>query len=362
MKGFVRALTEEMRRVNPSNSQVVWYDSVTKEGKLSWQNELNGQNYSFFELCDGIFTNYNWRVDDEKNSIENSLATLEEHKATAGRNLDIFFGVDVFGRGTYGGGGFNSCKAFEAVQGRTSMAIFAPGWTHENKEEGKNFVQREYKFWELLQPYVTFSSIKVDRDDDDSSCWTFNNGVSKEDDSRWSMDYNAENLMPPIYSLESDSPFLLSHYLDHAECCSLTTKDCNKGLAIAKTGNKPWKWFGKHLGVENIVPVLLCNVLVSGAEKIEVTMTMTHHRQSGPPTTKWPDVYARYYMPGGDDTTVIEKLECVKTEEHHAVYELFFRQKAAAFVMDCLAVEACLTLPDFSVLKQCGMRLISSKQ
>ena len=43
MKHFVSYLTREMRKHN-THSQVIWYDSVTKIGKLDWQNELNSNN------------------------------------------------------------------------------------------------------------------------------------------------------------------------------------------------------------------------------------------------------------------------------------------------------------------------------
>ena len=72
---------------------------MTMDGKLKWHNELNDLNYAFFESCDGIFLNYNWRVDEDVNSIANSLKTLRE-RGKSHRNLDIYFGIDVFGRGT----------------------------------------------------------------------------------------------------------------------------------------------------------------------------------------------------------------------------------------------------------------------
>ena len=51
-------------------------------------------------MCDGIFLNYNWN--------EQILASS---KALASdRSCDVYVGIDVFGRGCYGGGGFNSCK------------------------------------------------------------------------------------------------------------------------------------------------------------------------------------------------------------------------------------------------------------
>lgn len=38
------------------------YDSVTIDGKLDWQDQLNEKNKPFFDICDGIFVNYTWEV------------------------------------------------------------------------------------------------------------------------------------------------------------------------------------------------------------------------------------------------------------------------------------------------------------
>ncbi len=45
-----------------SRGQVIWYDAVTSEGKLTWQNSLNALNRRFFDACDSIFVNYAWKV------------------------------------------------------------------------------------------------------------------------------------------------------------------------------------------------------------------------------------------------------------------------------------------------------------
>lgn len=44
-------------------STVLWYDSVTVDGELDWQDRLNGKNRVFFDACDGIFSNYCWKAD-----------------------------------------------------------------------------------------------------------------------------------------------------------------------------------------------------------------------------------------------------------------------------------------------------------
>lgn len=54
----------------------------------------------FFDACDGLFTNYNWKEEQ-----------LERTQRLAGpRQNDIYVGVDVFGRGDVIGGGFDTYK------------------------------------------------------------------------------------------------------------------------------------------------------------------------------------------------------------------------------------------------------------
>ena len=54
----------------------------------------------YFDLCDGIFLNYNWT----ESGLESSRGLA------AGREGEVYVGIDVFGRGCPGGGGFNSCE------------------------------------------------------------------------------------------------------------------------------------------------------------------------------------------------------------------------------------------------------------
>ena len=76
------------------------------------------ENMDFFEACDGIFLNYHWR----------SSQLYTSARAAGKRSHDVYAGVDVFGRGTYGGGGMDTAKAVrEARAVEISSAIFAPG-------------------------------------------------------------------------------------------------------------------------------------------------------------------------------------------------------------------------------------------
>lgn len=109
-------LTTGMHQAVPG-SKVIWYDSVTSDGELRWQSCLNEKNEyviinefwllfssiifssrPFFALCDSIFLDYHW-----------SLDRLHHSQSFAGdRAVDVYVGVDVFGRDRfYGGGGFS---------------------------------------------------------------------------------------------------------------------------------------------------------------------------------------------------------------------------------------------------------------
>ncbi|BGP15215.1 hypothetical protein JCM10213_000833 [Rhodosporidiobolus nylandii] len=130
---WLRYLREEMhKRVN--GGEVMWYDAVTTEGKLQWQNRLSSMNLPYLLAADSLFVNYWWRPD----SLASSSALLSSLQLPLSRRSDIFFGIDVFGRGSYGGGGFESWRALQAIQSATppnepgfSTALFAPGWTVE---------------------------------------------------------------------------------------------------------------------------------------------------------------------------------------------------------------------------------------
>ncbi|KAJ8764176.1 hypothetical protein K2173_005101 [Erythroxylum novogranatense] len=121
LKEFVSHLTQTMHSSLPG-SLVIWYDSVTIYGDLKWQDQLNEKNKSFFNLCDGIFVNYTW-----KKHYPQLLA------AEAGiREFDVYIGIDVYGRNTYGGGQWNTNIAFDVIkEDNVSAAIFALAWVYE---------------------------------------------------------------------------------------------------------------------------------------------------------------------------------------------------------------------------------------
>lgn len=94
-------------------SLVVWYDAVTVEGELQWQNSLTELNQPFFDAADALFVNYTWGGDAPQTAA-----------ATAGpRRADVYMGVDVFGRGSFGGGKMTSDVALRAAREAGSLRL-----------------------------------------------------------------------------------------------------------------------------------------------------------------------------------------------------------------------------------------------
>eukprot|EP00955_Chlamydomonas_euryale_P076275 362599-Chlamydomonas_euryale.AAC.3 len=74
--------------------------------------------------ADGLFTNYAWTAD----------APRAAAAAAGARAAGVFFGTDVWGRGTYGGGGWNCAEALRVcASAGVSAALFAPAWVHESQ-------------------------------------------------------------------------------------------------------------------------------------------------------------------------------------------------------------------------------------
>lgn len=140
LKEFVNHLTDRMHAAVPG-SLVIWYDAVTVNGHLNWQNKLNEYNKPFFDLCDGLFVNYTWK----ENYPQDSAAVAGERK------YDVYMGIDVFGRNSYGGGQWNTNVALDLLKkDDISTAIFAPGWIYETKQP-PDFQSAQNRWWDLVE-------------------------------------------------------------------------------------------------------------------------------------------------------------------------------------------------------------------
>ena len=128
VEGMVDKLDTFLRSLR-SYCFVVMYDSIARStGQLWWQNTVNEENCGFLDVCDAFFLNYWWKPENLPSS----------------GSRQTYCGIDVFGRGTYGGGGFSCATAMQAANEKgLSTALFAPGWYVECSQHD----YMELQFW-----------------------------------------------------------------------------------------------------------------------------------------------------------------------------------------------------------------------
>jgi len=138
LAGFIADLTRSCRQKLGPASEVIWFDSITSNGEARPQNELNEENDVFFKAAGSLFTSFQWSRN----------APVRSAVKAGPRRTDIFTGIDVHGRKTFGGGGFQTHIALRAIkQAGTSAAIFAPSWTVEKCPSACDPLEVEERFW-----------------------------------------------------------------------------------------------------------------------------------------------------------------------------------------------------------------------
>ncbi|KAI8984850.1 glycosyl hydrolase family 85-domain-containing protein [Trametes punicea] len=135
---WIALLESELKRTVGSHAHVLWYDSIIVDGRLAWQDRLNSANLPFFLSSTGFFSNYTWRSHYPDVTAQ-YLLSLDQSVSSRPKQLqDLYMGVDVWGRGSHGGGGFGLYKALSHVGPKTlglSVALFGHAWTWESEQD-----------------------------------------------------------------------------------------------------------------------------------------------------------------------------------------------------------------------------------
>ena len=89
MLNFVRAL----QRLLGPEKPLIWYDALTDENEVDYQNGLSLHNAEFALAAGALFTNYKWN--DVK--LDNTKITAEWHRVAPEK---IYFGIDMWAQNT----------------------------------------------------------------------------------------------------------------------------------------------------------------------------------------------------------------------------------------------------------------------
>ncbi|MDQ8703462.1 endo-beta-N-acetylglucosaminidase [Streptomyces sp. LHD-70] len=144
------AFLEELKRLGePHGLRITWYDAMTRNGSVDWQDELNAANQDFFLASDSMFVNFNWNTG--KLAASGRLAQdLDRDR------YELWAGVDVES------GGWNTSVDWDAVlppdaDPVVSYGFYRPEWTRNHLPEDRTpeqFHAADDRFWtgESLDP------------------------------------------------------------------------------------------------------------------------------------------------------------------------------------------------------------------
>lgn len=130
--------------------QLVYYDSMTVDGKMDWQNALTKKNAAYLTGSDSngadeMFLNFWWTEDKlAKKELLKSSAKLAEKLSI--NPYDLYAGVDVQSNGYDTPIKWN---LFENPQGGTytSLGLYCPSWTYFAANTVQDFWKQENRMW-----------------------------------------------------------------------------------------------------------------------------------------------------------------------------------------------------------------------
>lgn len=146
MQEFIKQFKEKAPEL-----ELVWYDSMTKDGEMDWQNALTEKNITFMQddkgnkVADDMFLNFWWTEDKYANEklLEKSA---ELAKKTGIDPYDLYAGIDVQANG-YTTPVKWDLFAKEDGTTYTSLGLYCPSWAYSSASDMEDFIKKETALW-----------------------------------------------------------------------------------------------------------------------------------------------------------------------------------------------------------------------
>lgn len=131
--------------------EIMWYDSMTADGKMDWQNALTDKNQAYLvdaemnPVADSMFLNFWWNTDKlaSKELLKASKARAEELGIDP---YDLYAGIDVQENGYATPVDWNLFLDKDHTP-YTSLGLYVPSWTYSSASDPDDFQSREEMFW-----------------------------------------------------------------------------------------------------------------------------------------------------------------------------------------------------------------------
>lgn len=145
MQEFIREFNKK------SDYEIMWYDSLTKDGEMDWQNALTEKNDYFLidadkeKVADSMFLNFWWTTN---RLAEQELLRESNLRATSlGINpYSLYAGIDIQSNG------INTQIRWDLLTDDnnipyTSLGIYCPSWTFFSSNNVDEFMSKENRLW-----------------------------------------------------------------------------------------------------------------------------------------------------------------------------------------------------------------------
>ncbi|WP_350343031.1 discoidin domain-containing protein [Proteinivorax tanatarense] len=146
MQEFIKAFKDQAPHL-----EIMWYDAMTKEGEMGWQNALTDENAFFLidekeePVADSMFLNFWWTVQQlaDKELIQYSNDKADELGIDP---YDLYAGVDVQADGLFTPIRWDLFEDDNGVP-LTSLGLYCPSWTYYSASNVNEFHENENLFW-----------------------------------------------------------------------------------------------------------------------------------------------------------------------------------------------------------------------
>lgn len=146
MQGFLKYYKEKA-----PDMELVYYDSMTSEGLMDWQNALTDKNVMFMQdeqgnpVADDMFLNF-WWTEDELAGDELLKKSAELAEAKGIDPYSLYAGVDVQADG------YTTPIRWDLFESGanstyTSLGIYCPSWAYQSSSSMEEFEEKETALW-----------------------------------------------------------------------------------------------------------------------------------------------------------------------------------------------------------------------
>lgn len=143
---------------------IVWYDSMSKDGNIAWQGELNENNIIYLvdeksnkNRANAIFLDFRWQSLQREATIENTLKNMKKYSLEP---KDVFVGMDLQANGFYTAINWPKLLNTDGTL-KLSLGLYCPSWSYYDSKKIEDYWSKDEALWLGEHPVLKYDSKKL---------------------------------------------------------------------------------------------------------------------------------------------------------------------------------------------------------